>query len=143
MSRVTLLFTFVVFSVCCDALAQRPSALEKSFAILKQTYPHINAKRFVRAPADSAWLLFADSTVVGTLEVAFQGDEVVYMIFRRGVGGVSWKQHEIDALHDVYCKNLLHEQHCGQLYTSTLAPQINAAIITRKDFDAKSLLSGM
>jgi hypothetical protein len=129
--------------ICRDALAEPPAALQKQFAILTRTYPHISAKRFVRAPADSAWLLFADSTAVGTLEVAFQGDEVVYMIFRRGVGGVSWKQREINALHDTYCKSLLHEQHCGQLYTSALASQINAAIITRNDFDAKSLLSGM
>jgi hypothetical protein len=89
------------------------------------------------------WLFRGNTGAVGSAEVAFQGDQVVYMIFRRGVGGVSWKQHEIDALHDLYCESLLREPHCGKWYTAVLAPQINAAIITRKDFDAKSLLSGM
>lgn len=108
-----------------------------------RTYPHVEAKRFVRAPADSAWQFRADSSSVGNVEVGFQGDQVVYMIFRRGVGGVSWKRDEISALHDLYCRSLLHERYRGENYVSALAPPINAAIITRKDFDAKSLMSGL
>jgi hypothetical protein len=142
MKRISPLVVAIVLAICCKAVAQVPPVLQKQFSILMRTYPHVNAKRFVRSPADSAWLFFADSGAVGTVEVAFQGDEVVYMVFRRGVGGVSWKKHEIDGLHDVYCKTLLREPRCGELYTSALASQINAAIITRKDFDAKSL-SGM
>jgi hypothetical protein len=141
--RVSLLIVAIAVGICCKAVAEIPAAFQKQFAILMRTYPHVNAKRFVRSPADSAWIFFADSTEAGSVEVAFQGDEVVYMVFRRGVGGVSWKQHEINGLHDVYCKTLLREPSCGDLYTSALAPQINAAMITRKDFDAKSLLSGM
>lgn len=141
--RVSLLVVAIGLAICCEAGAQVPPALQKQFSILMRTYPHVNAKRFVRSPGDSAWLFFADSGAVGTVEVALQGDEVVYMVFRRGVGGVSWKQKEIDGLHDVYCRTLLREPRCGDLYRSALAPEINAAIITRKDFDAKSLLSGM
>lgn len=124
-------------------IAEVPPALQKPFAILMRTYPHVEAKRFVRAPADSAWQFRADSSSIGSVEVGFQGDQVVYMVFRRGVGGVSWKRHEIDALHDLYCKELLHERDCGDIYVSALAPPINAAIITRKDFDLKSLMSGV
>jgi hypothetical protein len=139
-----LLFTALFSFVCGGRLvAQAPATLEKPFAILTRTYPHFEAKRFIRPPADSAWQFRADSSSVGSVEVGFQGDQVVYMVFRRGVGGVSWKQHEIDGLHDLYCKDLLHEPRCGRLYTSALAPPINAAIITRKDFDAKSLTSGL
>jgi len=145
MKRASLLVFFTAFAICFNRLsAQVPPILEKPFSILKRTYPHVVAKRFVRAPADSAWLFRADSSSVGSVEVAFQGDRVVYMIFRRGVGGVSWKQHEINGLHDIYCEELLHDvPYCGKLYTSSLASQINGAIITRKDFDPKSLLSGM
>ena len=65
------------------------------------------------------------------------------MLFRRGVGGVSWKKHEIDVLHDIYCKPLLKERDCGDWYNSGLLPEINAAVITRHDFDPKALLSGL
>ena len=142
MSRAIIFLAIVSLAICCNAPGQQPPAA-KPLALLARTYPHVTAKRYVRAPADSAWLLYADSTEVGTLEVAFQGDEVVYMIFRRGVGGVSWKQWEINKLHDVYTENLLHEEHPGQKYDSSLLPQINAAVITRKDFDPKALISGM
>src|ERR1041384_2115890 len=128
----------IVIAMLCAQLFAQPPNLAKPFSILTRTYPHVEAKRFIRSPADSAWQFRADSSVVGTAEVAFQGDQVVYMIFRRGVGGVSWKKRDVDALHDLYCKDLLRERDCGDLYTSSLAPQINAAIITRKDFDAKA-----
>jgi hypothetical protein len=103
--KSVLLFTALITFVCGGRLvAQVPPALQKPFAILIRTYPHVEAKRFVRAPADSAWHFRADSSSIGSVEVGFQGDQVVYMVFRRGVGGVSWKRHEIDALHDLYCK---------------------------------------
>jgi hypothetical protein len=142
MSRAILFLAILSAAISCNAPGQQPPAA-KPLAVLARTYPHVTAKRYVRPPADSAWLLYADSTEIGTLEVAFQGDEVVYMIFRRGVGGVGWKQWEINKLHDVYAKNLLHEERPGQKYDSSLLPQINAAVITRKDFDAKALISGM
>jgi hypothetical protein len=138
-----LFLSIVSFAIGCNAPAESSPAVAKPLAILARTYPHVTAKRYVRPPADSAWLLYADSTEVGTLEVALQGDEIVYMIFRRGVGGVSWKQWEINKLHDVYAQNLLREEHPGQKYDSSLLPQINAAVITRRDFDAKALISGM
>ena len=142
---MTRLPVFLAILICafCTASAQAPPRLEKPFTILMRTYPHVDARRAPLPPADSVWLFRGITGAVGSAEVAFQGDQVVYMIFRRGVGGVSWKQHEIDALHNLYCESLLHEPHCGKLYTSFLAPQINAAIITRNDFDAKALLSGM
>src|SRR4029077_19474390 len=122
MSRAILFLAIVSLALSCNAPGQqRPAA--KPLALLARTYPHVTAKRYVRPPADSAWLLYADSTEVGTLEVAFQGDEVVYMIFRRGVGGVSWKEWEINKLHDVYTETLLHEEHRGQKYDSSLLSQ--------------------
>jgi hypothetical protein len=139
-----LLFAALISFACCNSLlAQAPPTLQQPFAILTRTYPHVEAKRFVRAPADSAWQFRADSSSVGSVEIGFQGDQVVYMVFRRGVGGVSWKREEINALHDLYWKDLLHEKYCGERYVSALAPPINAATITRKDFDAKSLMSGL
>jgi hypothetical protein len=143
MSRARLYLAILSVAISGIIQAQPPLAAAKPLELLKRTYPHVTAKRYARAPADSAWLLYADSTEVGTLEVAFQGDEVVYMLFRRGVGGVSWKQWEINKLHDAYHENLLHEDRPGEKYDSSLLPQINAAAITRKDFDAKALISGM
>ena len=143
MLRATVSLGFLSLATFCNAQPRIPPNVATPLAILTRTYPHVQAKRFVRAPADSAWELFADSTEIGRLEVAFQGDEVVYMIFRRGVGGVSWKQPEINRLHDVYAEQLLHEHHPGQKYDSSLLPQINAAVIVRKDFDPKALISGM
>jgi len=142
MTRIISL-TALVAVLASAAVAQPPPVLEKPFAILTRTSPHFEAKRFIHPPADSAWQFRADSSSVGTLEVGFQADQVVYMVFRRGVGGVSWKQHDIDALHDIYCKELLHEPRCGNFYASFLASQINAAIIARRDFDPKPLLSGL
>ncbi len=133
----------IALVVATATSAQIPPHLEKPFAIIMRTYPHVDARRGALPPADSVWLFRGSTGSVGSVKVAFQGDQVVYMVFRRGVGGVSWKQHEIDALHDIYCDSLLHEPHCGRLYSSFLAPQINAAIMTRKDFDAKALLSGL
>lgn len=143
MNRFFFLTALITFACIGHLVSQPPPALQKPFAILTRTYPHVEAKRFVRAPADSTWQFRADSSSVGSVEVGFQGDQIVYMVFRRGVGGVSWKQHEINALHDLYCKDLLHERYCGETYVSALAPPINAATITRKDFDAKSLMSGL
>src|SRR4051812_27815132 len=143
MKHLLLVSALFAFACCNRLLAQVPSTLQQPFAILTRTYPHVEAKRFVRAPADSAWQFRADSSSVGSVEVGLQGDQVVYMVFRRGVGGVSWKQHEINALHDLYCRDLLHERYCGEKYVSALATPINAATITRKDFDAKSLMSGL
>jgi len=142
MTPIAFIIAFVI-TACSVVSAQVPDYLEKPFAVIMRTYPHVDARRAPLPPADSVWLFRGLTGGVGTAEVAFQRDQVVYMIFRRGVGGVSWKQHEINELHDVYCESLLHEPHCGQLYRSFLAPQINAAIIARKDFDAKALLSGM
>lgn len=142
MTRITLIIA-LIFTACSRVAGQVPDYLEKPFAIIMRTYPHVDARRAPLPPADSVWLFRGNTGGVGSAEVAFQHDHVVYMIFRRGVGGVSWKQREIDALHDIYCDSLLHEPDCGRLYSSFLAPQINAAIITRKDFDAKALLSGM
>jgi hypothetical protein len=142
MTRIALIIA-LVFTAYHTAAAQAPAYLEKPFAIIMRTYPHVDARRAPLPPADSVWLFRGNTGSVGSAEVAFQGDQVVYMVFRRGVGGVSWKQHEIDALHDIYCEDLLHESPCGKRYNSFLAAQINAAIIARKDFDAKALLSGM
>src|SRR4030095_1957173 len=127
MSRAILFLAILSAAISCNAPGQQPPAA-KPLAVLARTYPHVTAKRYVRPPADSALVLYADSTEIGTLEVAFQGDEVVYMIFRRGIGGVSWKQWEINKLHDVYAKNLLHEERPGQKYDSSLLPPINAGV---------------
>jgi hypothetical protein len=118
-----------------------PAQLEPAFAILKRTYPKVDAKKNPKAPADSVWLFRSATAAVGTAEVAFQGTEVVYMIFRRGTGGASFKRPEIAQLHELYSKDLLKEPYVGKLYNNGILTQINAAAITRKDFDAKALLS--
>lgn len=124
-------------------LTTAPSRLTEAFAILNRAYPSSNPRWFVRPPADVAWIFSAFNGSVGTVEVGFQQGEVVYMIFRRGVGGLGWKRPDIDALHNLYCKDLLRERKCGETYISMVAPQISAAIIVRKDFDTKALLSGL
>ena len=120
-----------------------PDYLKTPFAILMRTYPHVDAIKSHHPPADSAWLFRATSAVVGTVEVGFQENQVVYMIFRRGVGGTNWTRYEIYALHRFYSKSLLMEEYLGEKYTSATASQINAAIIIRNDFNAKILLHGL
>jgi TonB family protein len=117
-----------------------PNRLAQEFAILTRTYHDRNPKWFVRPPADSAWIFSAFNSSVGTVEVGFQGDNIVYMVFRRGVGGLGWKQRDIDSIHDFYCRELLQERECGDTYRSFVVPQINAAVIVRRDFDVKNLL---
>ena len=119
-----------------------PELLKPQFAVLNNAYPNVDAKKFPKAPADSIWLFRSFSVASGTVEVAFQGAEVVYMVFRRGTGGSAWKIQEVQALHRTYSKTLLNEVSVGR-YNHSLATQINAAIISRRDFDAKSLASGM
>lgn len=116
-----------------------PNRLAETFAIIMRTYPNANPRWFVHPPADKAWIFSAFNPSVGTVEVGFQGDQILYMIFRRGVGGFGWKPQEIAALHNGCCKELLKEHECGDAYTSRVVPQINAAIITRRDFDANKL----
>ena len=124
-----------------------PENLKPQFAIINNAYPNADAKKFPKAPADSVWVFRSFSASAGTVEVAFQGADVVYMIFRRGTGGTGWKPAEIKALHLTYYKDFLKETYDPQRdlfsrYNHAVASQINGAIITRKDFDAKSLLTG-
>ena len=125
-----------------------PEGLKPSFALLQTNYPKVEAKRAPKAPADTVWMFRSARMGEGTIEVAFQGNEVVYMIFRRGTGGAGWKLPEIHALHLGYYKDLLKEEYDQasnkfSRYNHSLAPQINAAVITRKDFDARALATSM
>ena len=84
----------------------------------------------------------------GNLEVGFQGKEVVYMIIRRGAGGGGWKPAEIKAVHMKYHRDLLQEEYDSRTdtfsrYNHTVTPQINGAVISRKDFDTKAILSSL
>jgi hypothetical protein len=150
-THLAALMFFAVPAISC--FAQQPSKtleipekLKPQFAIIQRTYPKVEAKRAPKAPADTVWQFRADAAANGTVEVGFQGDDVVYMIFRRGAGGAGWKQPEIRALHEAYYKDLLKEKYVnydgGDRYRHSLAAPINAALITRKDFDEKSLLKG-
>lgn len=124
-----------------------PEGLKPAFALLQTNYPKVEAKRAAKAPADTVWMFRSTQLGAGTIEVGFQGNDVVYMIFRRGTGGAGWKLPEILALHMAYYKDLLKEEFSPprdfSKYNHSLAPQINAAVITRKDFDARSLASSM
>jgi hypothetical protein len=138
------LFIFSSMAGLAEPPAASPEILKPQFAILNTTYPNVDAKKFPKAPADSVWLFRSSTSAAGTLEVAFQGDVVVYMIFRRGTGGSGWKPAEAEALHRLYSKTLLKEppRGFGTKYNHAVLTQINAATITRKDFDAKALVSG-
>lgn len=136
-----------------DSQAQQPApnpvpeSLKPQFALIQNTYPKVEAKRFPKAPADSVWLFRSATAASGTVEVGFQGSEVVYMVFRRGTGGTGWKPAEIKATHMIYHRELLKETYdrytdTFSKYNHSVAPQINAAVITRKDFEAKALMSG-
>ena len=145
----------VLFATANPAFAQAPGTaapaipdgLKPSFALLQTNYPKVEAKRAPKAPADTVWMFRSVRMGEGTIEVGFQGNEVVYMIFRRGTGGAGWKLPEIHALHVTYHKELLKEEYYPSStftrYNHSLAPQINAAVITRKDFDARALATSM
>jgi hypothetical protein len=120
-----------------------PDGLKPAFALLQTSYPKVEAKRAAKAPADTVWLFRSTRMGEGTIEAGFQGNEVVYMIFRRGTGGAGWKLPEIRTLHWGYSKELLKEKYEGERYNHSLAPQINAAVVTRKDFDPRSLATSM
>jgi hypothetical protein len=125
-----------------------PDSLEAPLAIVRSTYPKLDGRRFPKAPADSVWIFRAPSSSVGTVEVGFEGAEVVYMIFRRGLNGKSWTLREIKALHIAYHRELLKETYDPfndyfSRYDHSVASKISAGLITRKDFDPAVLLVGM
>src|SRR5262245_9744125 len=110
-----LLFSLVA---AVPAFAQQPAKkleipenLKAQFAIIQRNYPKVEMKRSPKPPADSVWQFRAEAAAVGTLDVGFQGNEVVYMIFRRGAGGAGWKQPEIRAMHEGYYRDLLNEKY--------------------------------
>lgn len=125
-----------------------PDSLEAQAAVLSATYPKIDGKRFPKAPADSAWVFRSANSAVGTVEVGFEGSDVVYMIFRRGNGGTNWKLNEIRLVHITYHEELLKETYSRfpetfSRYDHSIAAKIGAALITRKGFDQGLLLGGM
>jgi hypothetical protein len=162
-----------------SALAQQPAAkapgeisvpaeLEGAFSILKRSYPKVDAKKHPQSPADSVWLFRAAAGSAGTVEVGFQNSEVVYMIFRRGIGAAGWMAREVEALHRRYSQELFKEGRFGENYahfptvdgsTHNLmrlrygdgrignkggaSTPNNSAIIARKDFDISVLKAGL
>jgi hypothetical protein len=146
-----ILFSFLIAVV--PSFAQQPAKkleipenLKAQFAIIQRNYPKVEMKRAPKPPADSVWQFRAENAATGTLDVGFQGEEVIYMIFRRGAGGAGWKHQEIRTLHEAYYPDLLKEKYVnyngGDRYLHVVAPEINAGIITRKGFDTKTLLKG-
>jgi hypothetical protein len=145
-----------------------PANLEEAFSILKRRYPKVDAKKYPKAPADSVWLFRAPAGTAGTVEVAFQNSDIVYMVFRRGVGAAGWTAGEVTALHRTYSKGLLKETHLGEHYVrfpttdgrthdlnrlrygdgrigdkgGANTPN-NSAIIARKDFNISALKSSL
>lgn len=144
-------FSLLLFTISSPAqqpaLPAVPENLKTQFAIINNAYPKVEAKRFPKAPADSVWLFRSGTASSGTVEVGFKGDVVVYMVFRRGTGGTGWKVPEIKAIHMTYHQDLLKETYdpardLFSKYNHSIAAPINAAVITKKDFDAKALMSG-
>src|SRR6478736_2643781 len=108
------IFSAALMALASPILAQAPAAtaapaipegLKPAFALLQTNYPKVEAKRAAKAPADTVWMFRSTRMGEGTIEVGFQGNEVVYMIFRRGTGGAGWKLPEIHALHLSYYKD--------------------------------------
>jgi hypothetical protein len=175
----------LIFAVCftaallSSAFAQQPAAkapgeipvpaeLESAFSILKRSYPKVDAKKHPQSPADSVWLFRAASGSTGTVEVGFQNNRVVYMVFRRGIGAAGWTAREVEALHRRYSEELLKESRVGENYARFPAVDgsthnlsrlrygdgrigskggastpNNSAIIARKDFDVSVLKAGL
>ncbi len=132
------------------ATVEVPDNLKPEFEVLNSAYPKVQGKRAPIAPADSAWMLSSNNLATGTVEVGFEKGSIVYMIFRRGVGGEKWTLGEIKAIHLRYHKKLLKEDYNPKKdffthYAHTLAGQINAALITKKNakVDLKEIRSGL
>lgn len=120
-----------------------PNDLKATFGVLNGIYPKLDGKKRTRSPADSAWLLRSNNGGIGTLEVGFQGADIVYMIFRRGVGGTPWNRDEIEGMHRLYSNALLKEDWVGKLFSHAVGVPNSAAYIYRKDFDVSSLMGGL
>ena len=143
---LTLLLFTGAFASAQKPNVELPEALKAPAALITNTYPKVEAKKSPKAPADSVWIFRGTTTAVGTVEVGFQGAEVVYMIFRRGAGGTGWKLDEIARVHDSYHRQLLKEAYSPVFphftkYNHSVSSAIGAGVITRKDFDAKALNS--
>jgi hypothetical protein len=148
--KIRLALALLLFT-CAIAGAQiqnavLPDNLKAAGAILTPLYPKIELKKSPKAPADAVYLFRAATAAAGTVEVGFEKDEVVYMVFRRGTGGVGWKLEQIAQVHDVYHKNLLKEAYnpvypSFTKYNHSIASAISGAVITRKNFDPKVLNS--
>jgi len=171
--------TFIAASILCHGYAQEaartaskepavPPQLEQAFSILKRSYPKVDAKKLPKAPADSVWLFRAQLGATGTVEVGFQNSDVVYMVFRRGVGAAGWTASEVKGLHHGYSTDLLKERYPGEFYTrfpitdershdlarlrygdgrignkGGASTPNNSAIIARKGFDLSVLKSSL
>lgn len=168
LSLASLLLLSVISGIAQQAKSPAiPESLKPAFEILSATYSKIDAKKTPKAPADSSWLLRSSTTGVGTVEVGFQGSEVVYMVFRRGPGGKDWTADDITAIQRSYTTTLLNERYLGEFYTRTPDPKArtydlnrlrygdgriggknvstpnNAAFIARKDFDITAFTTGL
>ncbi len=123
-----------------------PENLQPQFALIHTSYAKVDAAKRPKAPADSVWLFRSTDNATGTVEVGFQGAEVVYMIFRRGAGGASIKPEEIFRIHLGFHQKLLQETFSPltgfSRYKHAVTAQINAAVIARKDFEIKLLMTG-
>ena len=148
MKTTIVTLTLLIIS-CFTGFTQQPVAdtipeiLKPQFAILSKSYPKFE-KKHPTAPADSLWVFRSPWGSTNSVEVAFQGAEVVYMIFRKGMNGSRWNRKEIFDLHFFLYKDLLKEDFDPRTgfsrYNSSVATQNDAAVISRKDIDAKPLL---
>ena len=117
-----------------------PKEIEPAVAIISTVYSKIDTKKpVVKTPADKAWVFRAPGSPLGSLEVGFQGSEVVYMVFRQGVGGTKWTEPQLRVMASHYeALKLISRNN----YIASLAPSINGAIIYRKGFNQAVLLTG-
>ena len=125
-----------------------PEEIKPAYEVLKADYPKFERRRAAKPPVDSVWIFRSPRMSEGNLEVGFEGKEVVYMIIRRGAGGGGWKPAEIKAIHLKYHRDLLQEEYDARAdtfsrYNHALSTAVNGAVISRKDFDTKAILSGL
>ncbi len=121
-------------------LADVPENLKPAVAIIAESFPTYEAKKFPKAPADTGYIFRND---LGTVDAGFQDGKVVYLIFKVGVGQPGMNAAKARTLHETYHKRLLHESWPGQKYRSAMVAAINAVVIVRNDVDPNALTHGM
>jgi hypothetical protein len=149
--KMQVMIAFLMFACAGIGTAQQKSAgseapenLKASFQTIQGRFPKLDSKKSPKAPADSAWVFRGAGSE--SVEVGFQGKEILYMILRSGIGSAAWTPQSTRAFYEFYAHSLLHEpkDHSKpRRYKAECMKATGRGVIVRKDLDAKVIGAGL